>query len=196
MKTFKIQILFLLSLFFISCSTESEDFEVTVTANNQLGKVSGSGIYGFKKDCTVNAYSENNDEYVFSGWYVNEQILSYIPNYTFEVTSDISLEARFTTPDKFQNFTGQIAWQGVRDAKVITYNFSYPLSVNAGESITINYTQDKSFSNDIRCESTIGNVSIDVSKKQLYFSSEEKGIAIITLAGNTSLMSKFCITVR
>lgn len=68
--------------------------------------------------------------------------------------------------------------------------------MNAGESITINYTQDKSFSNDIRCESTIGNVSIDVSKKQLYFSSEEKGIAIITLAGNTSLMSKFCITVR
>lgn len=196
MKTFKIQILFLLSLFFISCSTESEDFEVTVTANNQLGKVSGSGIYGFKKDCTVNAYSENNDEYVFSGWYVNEQILSYTPNYTFEVTSDISLEARFTTPDKFQNFTGQIAWQGVRDAQVITYNFSYPLSVNVGESITIDYTQDKSFSNDIRCESTIGNVSIDVSKKQLSFSSEEKGIAIITLAGNTSLMSKFCITIR
>ena len=50
MKTFKIQILFLLSLFFISCSTESEDFEVTVKASNQLGKVSGSGIYGFKKD--------------------------------------------------------------------------------------------------------------------------------------------------
>ena len=49
MKTFKIQILFLLSLFFISCSTESEDFEVTVKASNQLGKVSGSGIYGFKK---------------------------------------------------------------------------------------------------------------------------------------------------
>ena len=72
----------------------------------------------------------------------------------------------------------------------------YPLSINAGESITIDYTQSLSVTNTITCKSTIGNISIDTDKKQLYFSSESKGMAVITLSGNSSLTSNFCITVR
>lgn len=188
MKTSKIIYSILLCLFFISCSSDKEYYEVKVNSNHQLGKVSGEGIYRMYKDCTVTAYSENNEEVVFSGWYNNNKIVSYVPGYTFEVLNDNVLEARFTTPDKIQDFEGQIAWQGVRDARVITYTFSYPFSINAGENITIDYTQNLSVTNSITCKSTIGNINIDTANRQFYFSSEEKGVAIITLSGNTSLM--------
>lgn len=182
-------------LFLISCSSDS-DYEVTVNSNNQIGKVSGGGTFGHAKDCTVSAYSENNDEAVFSGWYINEQLVSYIPDYTFSVVSHTDLEARFTPPEQSQDFTGKIAWQGVRDAQVVSYTFFYPLSIKAGESVTIDYTQSLSVTNSITCKSTLGTISIDTGKKQLYFSSESKGPAIISLSGNTSLICNFCITVR
>jgi hypothetical protein len=195
MKTIKAVILILLSSFIMSCSSEDFEYEVTVNSNHQLGKVSGDGIYGHAKVCTVSAYSENNDEIIFSGWYINEQLVSYVPDYTFQVVSNTNLEARFVTPDKFQDFTGQIAWTGVRDAQVITYKFSYPLSANVGEKITINYKENLSVYK-FDCKSTIGSIEVDSNKKQLYFSPDNKGIAIITLSGNTSLECKFCITVR
>ena len=71
---------------------------ITVSATKG-GQVSGGGILSYGSSCTVTATEKG--AYTFSGWYENGTKVSSLPNYTFTVTSDRSLEARFTPDDVY-----------------------------------------------------------------------------------------------
>jgi len=71
---------------------------ITVSAGKG-GKVSGGGTLNYGSSCTVTA--SENGAYTFSGWYENGTKVSSLPDYTFTVTSDRNLEARFTPDDVY-----------------------------------------------------------------------------------------------
>ena len=69
--------------------------EFTIVVNAQPGgTVTGGGKYKFDSNTTVTATV--NTGYSFAGWYENNTKASEAPEYTFKVTGDRTLEARFT----------------------------------------------------------------------------------------------------
>lgn len=57
------------------------------------GTVSGNGTYTKGQLCTVTATV--NDEYIFDGWYIGNELVSKNLSYSFSVSSDVHLEAHF-----------------------------------------------------------------------------------------------------
>lgn len=68
---------------------------VTVTPPRRAVRHSG-GKFIKKKTATVTAVA--NSGYIFAGWYAGGVLLSGSLTYTFTVSGDITLEARFRTP--------------------------------------------------------------------------------------------------
>lgn len=57
------------------------------------GTVTGQGWYWEGETCTLTATANSN--YIFTGWLKNGEVVSTVPEYSFEVTEDASYEARF-----------------------------------------------------------------------------------------------------
>jgi M6 family metalloprotease-like protein len=73
---------------------EVEWYHVTVDANRiDGGTLSGGGTFNKGEICTV--YSSPYAGWIFEGWKENNEIVSYTPIYSFEVTSDHNLVAVF-----------------------------------------------------------------------------------------------------
>ena len=70
----------------------STTYTVTVSAGTG-GTVSGGGTFAYGMLCTVTAAS--NSGYAFDGWYSGSTKLSTAQEYTFTVTSNVSLTAKF-----------------------------------------------------------------------------------------------------
>jgi subtilisin family serine protease len=80
----------------MSCPTSigGESYEVTVTPVPAVGgTVTGSGTYINGFPCTVTA--TENDGFAFTGWTINDQVVSTTPEYTFRVTNDVTVEGNF-----------------------------------------------------------------------------------------------------
>lgn len=79
-------------------------FEINAyTENTEGGTVSGSGYKNYGHFVKVSAIA--NENFIFSGWYLNNQLVSEDAEYRFRVTDNIDIEARFeaeptTEPDK------------------------------------------------------------------------------------------------
>jgi hypothetical protein len=70
-------------------------FEVTVTAEpKEGGEVTGADIYDCGEEATVTAVAD--ECYDFDGWFVGETLVSEDAEYTFTVTEDVDLVAKFT----------------------------------------------------------------------------------------------------
>lgn len=70
-------------------------YGITLTANPvDAGTVSGGGNKQEGESCTVHAVPAQGK--AFSGWYENNALVSSSANYTFTVTGNRTLEARFT----------------------------------------------------------------------------------------------------
>jgi len=75
---------------YISCTAE-----VTVRADPEVGgTVDGGGRFPCNSSVTVKAYPD--DCYDFDGWFVGETLVSKDAEYTFTVTEDVDLVAKFT----------------------------------------------------------------------------------------------------
>lgn len=93
------------------------------------GSVSGAGTYEHNKPVTVIATPTN--DYMFTGWYEGSTMLSNNLSYTFNITKNTSLSAKFE-PKKF---TVQVTQAGVSNA-TITGQGTY----NSGTSVTVKAT--------------------------------------------------------
>lgn len=80
----------------MSCPTSigGATYDVTVAAVPTVGgTVTGSGTYINGFPCTVTAVE--NDGFVFTNWTVNGQVVSSVPEYTFPVRENTTIEANF-----------------------------------------------------------------------------------------------------
>ncbi|MBP5321317.1 MAG: InlB B-repeat-containing protein, partial [Kiritimatiellae bacterium] len=67
--------------------------------SDTAGKITGAGLYAAGKSVTLKATA--NKGYVFSGWYMNDTLLSRSASYTFTMLSDdMSFTARFVTVEE------------------------------------------------------------------------------------------------
>jgi hypothetical protein len=74
--------------------TANQVYTVTVAPNNNnYGTVTGGGQYNYGASCTVTATSA--DGYMFTNWTQNGNVVSSNAEYTFTVSSNISLVANF-----------------------------------------------------------------------------------------------------
>jgi uncharacterized repeat protein (TIGR02543 family) len=71
-----------------------QNCSVTLTQNSsKAGTVNGSGDYAYGS--SVNVTATTNTGYTFLGWYENGSLVSSNANYTFTVSANKSLEARW-----------------------------------------------------------------------------------------------------
>ncbi len=89
----------LLSLTMVACKTpEEQSYKITYQTENVLyGLVSGTCASGqdVKKGTNVTLTATPEDEYSFTGWYVENTLKSNANPYTFSVSEEISLTAKF-----------------------------------------------------------------------------------------------------
>ena len=77
-----------------NCSAATSVFNVNVSSQNiSYGSVSGGGEFTYGQSCTVTATA--NEGYAFMGWFANGTMVSSRAEYTFNVISDMELEANF-----------------------------------------------------------------------------------------------------
>ena len=83
-----------LSEFDCNCASAYQTYTVTVSPDVAThGTVTGGGVFDYGQSCTVTATPA--DDYFFINWTLNNNIVSYTPSYTFNVTSDMDLVAHF-----------------------------------------------------------------------------------------------------
>ena len=76
------------------CSSAYQTYIVTVAPDVAThGTVTGGGVFDYGQSCTVTATPA--DDYFFINWTLNNNVVSYTPSYTFNVTSDAELVAHF-----------------------------------------------------------------------------------------------------
>lgn len=75
-----------------------EKYTITVTATSG-GTATGGGKYKGGTNCTVNATPQSG--YGFLGWWANGRKISSKQNYTFNVSADLELEAKFSPAKTF-----------------------------------------------------------------------------------------------
>ena len=89
----------LLSLMMVACKTpEEQSYKITYQTENVLyGSVSGTcdSEQDVKKGTNVTLTATAEDEYSFTGWYVENDLKSTANPYTFSVSEEISLTAKF-----------------------------------------------------------------------------------------------------
>ncbi len=71
---------------------ETDTYNVRLTTNGN-GSVSGDGDYAYGTEVTVKATP--NNKYLFSGWYQGTSLISENSKYTFTLTEDTVLQAKF-----------------------------------------------------------------------------------------------------
>ena len=103
--------------------------DITLTQNiSDAGSVSGGGSYKHGSSVTVQATS--NTGYTFLGWYSNDSLLSSSESYTFTVSGNKTLEARW----KISNYTVVIN-KNISSAGSVsgdgTYDHGTPVTVTA-----------------------------------------------------------------
>ena len=103
---------------------KSKTLNVLVDENE--GHVSGYGEYFDMEEAELTAHP--NEGYEFLGWYQNEVLLSSDRIMTYQVSSDVSIEARFVR-------VTNIVFQGWQSALLI--NQGYPLTFSDPAAITI-----------------------------------------------------------
>ena len=80
---------------FVLTSEPSVEYDVTLTADSEAGgTVSGDGT--FEENTSVTVSAKANDDYKFDGWYSGDEKVSEDAEYTFTLTQDTDLTARFT----------------------------------------------------------------------------------------------------
>ena len=76
------------------CASAYQTFTVTTAPDvNTHGTVTGGGVFDYGQSCTVTANPAEN--YFFINWTLNNEVVSYTPSYTFNVTGDMHLVAHF-----------------------------------------------------------------------------------------------------
>ena len=69
--------------------------EITATSDENCGLVSGTTVARVGQQAKLTAVP--NDNYTFTGWYDGDVLVSEDAEYSFRVTADVTLEARFET---------------------------------------------------------------------------------------------------
>ena len=76
------------------CGSAYQTYSVTVAPDvTGHGTVTGGGVFDYGQSCTVTATPAEN--YFFINWTINNEVVSYTPSYTFNVTSDMEVVAHF-----------------------------------------------------------------------------------------------------
>ena len=73
----------------------SRDCYTVTTVSTTGGNTAGDGTYDNGETATVSATA--NEDYIFKGWYENGELVSTEASYSFTVTSDRTLTAKFAT---------------------------------------------------------------------------------------------------
>ena len=77
-------------------TTSGTQMHIVATSNDtSLGTVSGDGYYNVGENCTLTATAKGGA--TFGGWYEGNTLVSSATSYTFEVTTDRVLTARFAS---------------------------------------------------------------------------------------------------
>ena len=64
------------------------------------GAVTGNGVYNYGATCTLTATPA--DDYAFSKWTINGEVVSTDPSYSFTVTEDVTVTANFRSVDMIE----------------------------------------------------------------------------------------------
>jgi hypothetical protein len=101
------------------------------------GTTNGSGLYDHGSICTINALP--NTGYLFNGWYKNEQHISNEKRYSFNITDDTYLLAKFiVNPETFTTIAETTSPDG-KKIKLTTIQRKY-LIIN--EYVHIQFTAE------------------------------------------------------
>ena len=92
-----------------------KSYTVTVTAS-EGGSVSGGGT--FECDTSANVNAAANTGYVFAGWFADGTKVSDSASYTFTVTKDVTLTAKF---EKNTQLSSTIAIRNFKENKTVDY---------------------------------------------------------------------------
>ena len=104
----------------------AQTFTVTVSADPEMGTVSGGGTFNYGQTCAVSATA--NPQYVFESWTENGNVVSTEQFYIFDVTANRDLVATFASSTVEINATANPA-----DGGTVTGAGTY----NIGETVTL-----------------------------------------------------------
>ena len=190
-------------LFVAKVPFSAPTFNVSVSANPlEGGTVSGAGAYTQGQTCTLTATA--NENYIFTNWTENGEVVSTEAEYTFIVTGDRNLVANFTQTSFHFTTTGNWsqpsnwcgnALPGAEDEVIIDANCTLDvdaevttLTVSEGQTLTLQSGKTLTVSGTLT-NATIGGLVIE-DGGQLYHNNAgvmatvEKNIAAYTAKDN------------
>lgn len=122
----------------LTAKFEAIEYTVTAVASPEDGgTVEGTASYHYGENATVNATAAKY--YTFEGWYKGDECVSTSSNYSFNVTENVTLEARFT---KDTYTITVIHFEGC-DCAACENQYEYVY--NGGEEATISVTPKAGF---------------------------------------------------
>ncbi|MFV0331958.1 MAG: InlB B-repeat-containing protein [Dysgonomonas sp.] len=156
--------------------------KINVVANaGQGGSVTGTGAYDYNETATFKATPETN--YTFDGWYENGVKVSPNATYTFAVTKERTLEARFIG-NKY-NVTVSAQAGGTATG---TGSYNYGTSVTVKATVETNYTFDGWYEGNNKVSSSL-TYTFTVSKNislEARFTAKKFTVTVNALAGGTA----------
>ncbi len=115
--------------------TESSNVPTVVTEVEGYGKVSGSGV--FLKGETANLVATTIGDSDFIGWYNGEEEVSADAEYSFTVTENVTLTAKFTNPNEY-NLVGD----GTFESSNTFADYGWNLYQNGSTATTFTVERD------------------------------------------------------
>ncbi len=100
-----------------------KDYQINIVTSNNLGNISGDGLYSYGESVTINATPKQG--YVFAGWYNGETLISNNERYTFSVDKELSLTTKWTAKTYTVSFDSD-GGSAVADM-IATYNKAFTL---------------------------------------------------------------------
>lgn len=153
--------------------------------NSDAGEVAGGGIYDYGETVTIKATTK--ERYTFIGWYTGDNFISDKADYSFEVTQNMTLTARWR-----QNEYNVSVGKNLSEAGSVSGGGTYPyhseVTVKADTNIT--YVFLGWYENGTRLTTSLEyTFTIEMSDRNLEARWKENDVFIFKINGSSCVIS-------